>query len=475
MIPKGVGCEGCPALGWGRWMVPDERREGAQVELWGQNPGEYEERGQRCVAKSSTGAWTTDACASAPFLGPTGYTIFKSYAPVAGLSRDAISLHNVIRCRQHGTNDLPPLDQNVTKQIIQHCQAAYYRPTDAKLVIAEGAYALYAATGEDGGWNSAEEKPRYKGVGARSMDGWRGWVLPYTPFRRGSFTDVYTPLVSDRRVLAMFHTAFLFRAPWYLPAAKRDWARVPQILRGAWPEPLPPLDPSHPSEWPAEAAFDTEFHTEYGRQILTRYSMFTDGVGGPHLWVVESDGVHNWPIIRSRPRVIMHNIEADYEHFYELTGTRDIDIEDTMFAHACNWSDLDHDLDFLGSMDARINRWKHLMRTNPRVYAGGDAVGTWDAWQSAKRSFRQDPDSEKVYRTQVLPLFPIIARARTHGVRVDGARVLVALDALDEQCASAERVAQAWAGWPLGLGSSQQVAKQLYDVEGLGAKAKGRH
>ena len=455
-------------------MVPDERRENAAVEIWGQNPGSFEEEGARCVEKTAVGAWRTEPCDPAPFLGPTGFTLEKSYYPVAGVQRSDLSLHNVIRCRQHGTNDLPELKHNLTRQIVRHCQNAHYRPTNAKLVITEGAYALYAATGEDGGWNSPHEKPPYKGVGARTVDGWRGWVLPYSPFERRSYTNIYTPEPGSRKVLAMYHTAFLFRAPWYTPAAKRDWARVPQILHGVWPQPLPPIDPGHPTEWPQEAAFDTEFHTQHGRQVLTRYSMFSDGVGGPHLWVVESTGVCSWPVIRHRPRVIMHNIEADYEHFYELTGTRDIDIEDTMFAHAVNWSDLDHDLDFLGSMDARINRWKHLMRTNPRVYAGGDAVGTWDAWQAAKRYFRSDPQSEKVYREQVLPLFPIIARARKHGVRVHGPRVREALAALDDQCASAERRAQAWAGYDLKLGSSQQVARQLYDVEKLGAKAKGK-
>jgi len=471
-VRKPSACDGCPARGWGEYYVPDERRPGAQIELWGQNPGEYEEKGARCVSKTSVGAWQTEPCSPAPFIGPTGYTLAKSYFPVAGVERGDLSLHNVIRCRQHGTNDLPELDRIVTKQIISHCQRAHYVPTDAKLVVTEGAYALYAATGEDGGWNAASEKPPYKKVGARTVDGWRGWVLPYSPEQRRSFTDLYTPRRDERCVLAMFHTAFLFRAPWYIPAAKRDWARVPQILRGLWPQPLPPIDPVHPSEWPLEAAFDTEFHTEYGRQILTRYSMFTDGVGGPHLWVVESDGVRAWPVIRERPTVVMHNIEADYEHFFELTGTRDIQIEDTMFAHAVNWSDLDHDLDFLGSMDARINRWKHLMRTNPRGYAGGDAVGTWDAWQSAKRSFRADPASERVYRDQVLPLFPIIARARKHGVRVDGQRVLRALGALDEQCNDAERRARAWTGRPMNLGSSQQVAAWLYDVEKLGKRGK---
>jgi DNA polymerase I-like protein with 3'-5' exonuclease and polymerase domains len=147
--------------------------------------------------------------------------------------------------------------------------------------------------------------------------------------------------------------------------------------------------------------------------------------------------------------------------------------EDTMLAHSVLWSDLPHTLDFLGSMHAKTNAWKHLFHANQVEYSGGDALGTWDVWTALSKEFEHDPASWEVYRDEVSPLTPIIMRATTEGLRLDRDRVRVATEALERRLAAIEAQAQAAVGWPINLGSPQQVEHWLYQVEGIGA-GRGR-
>ena len=162
----------------------------------------------------------------------------------------------------------------------------------------------------------------------------------------------------------------------------------------------------------------------------------------------------------------MHNIEADFDALTRILplGTV-IAVEDTMYQHSCTWSDLDHDLDFIGSVYSKVNRWKHLLRTNPRVYAGGDALGTWDSYVPMAQELERDPRVRKVYYEYQLPLAAIIRRARASGLRVVPERVGQALASMGQTQADAETAAQAHCGWPINLGSAAQVSHELYTVE----------
>ena len=457
---KPVQCTGCPFEKTSKFFVPDEYRPGASVLLTFQNPGQDEELGRKYLWRDSVGFPMYEPHPPAPLLGPTGYLLESKYLPLAGLAREDVSLANVIRCRPNGKNDLPLVTHLTYRQAVAHCQHHYFRPPESTtLIVAAGDYALHAMTGEDG-----TESPGHKI--SRSVEGWRGWLLPYNPhpLPKMTFTDIYQPRLGQVSVLATFHIAYLWKAPWYEPCVNRDWAMVREILEGRWPVPFPRILESPVTTWPDLSAYDTEFYVKAdGTSVLTRYSLRSkDG-----LWVVEAgDALGIAPKVgKVTPTVIFHNTEADARHLNDLLGGSEIFVEDSMHLHSVLYNDLDHDLDFLGSMHGSHNRTKHLLYSNPRVYSGGDATMTWDAWHDMQRSLARDPQSKRVYYDFQLPLIPIIARATLTGAKVNTERVKQALEALSSRQKETIDRAQASVGWPMNLNSTKYLLHRLYEVE----------
>lgn len=444
-------------------MIP-----GSEVVLLSQNPGVDEETGRRLVAYTGPRHRVYEPHPPAPLLGPTGYELGRKYLPLAGLERGkTVSLANPIRCRPDGKNEL--LLDATTKLAVEHCQFHYYRPpVSTQLVVAEGAVALYAATGEDG-----TDSPGHKI--SRGIEGWRGWILPWNPPPQPKrvWTSVYTPDPGDVIVLPTFHLAYLFRAPWYTPVSQRDWSKVQPVLQGKWPEPFPQVHPLPPNPWPSRFAFDTEYHED----TLVRYSVASRARGDqPVVWVVEAS-VHRPPdTLPSTLTVAFHHVEADLDYLMDLLRPHQVavNIEDTMFQHAVLYADLDHDLDFVGSLYARTNRWKHLLRTNPRVYAGGDALGTLDSHIALSQELDRDPQVKKVYYEYQLPLAGVIHKARRYGLRVIPERVEQALLTMEQAQEEATFLAQSHVGWPLNLGSAAQVGRELYEIERVHLNEMGR-
>ena len=463
---KPPSCRGCPFEHKGRYWVPDEIIPDSEVTILSQAPGADEEAGRKLIAYEGAHK-VYEPHPPAPLLGTTGYDLGRKYLPLAGLERGHnVSLANPIRCRVNNSNELPPIKDKVLKQAVEHCQRVYYRPPEStKLVVAEGAVALYAATGEDG-----TDSPGHKI--SRGIEGWRGWLLPWNPPPKPKrvWTDIWYPGLGDLPVLATYHLASLYRSPWLTPVSQRDWSKVQPMLQGKWPEPFPRVNPVPPDVWPSKVAFDTEFWEDGGRQHLIRYSMTTRRVpGAPELWVVEAQA-HQVPLhVPSPLTVAFHSMEADVDHLHTLLGHHNVQlkIEDSMYLHAVLAADLDHDLDFVGSLYGRVNRTKHLLRTNPRVYAGGDALMTWDAYEALQGELDRDPQVKNVYYTYQLPLAGIIHKARARGLRVIPGRVEQALQAMGQAQTEAEALAQAHVGWPLNLQSTQQVGHELFEVEGL--------
>jgi hypothetical protein len=252
----------------------------------------------------------------------------------------------------------------------------------------------------------------------------------------------------------------VYEAPWLKPAVLRDWQKFGELLAGRWPRPLPRIQ-RRMAAWPREFAFDTEFYEVRGEQRLTRWSAATND----EVWVVEAGAGFPAPPTEP-PLVIMHQADADIDRLGEFFGGTEILHEDTMYAHHALHAELAHDLDFMGSLYARTNRWKHLSQRNPVVYAGGDAYGTWDVWQGLRRELARDPQVERVYRECLLPLLQLISKARRVGVRVHSGRAAESVRALRQTQAQEILKAQASAGWPLNLSSGPQVIAQGYDVEG---------
>src|SRR5574338_1016641 len=455
MLPKPDTCRGCPFYGTGRGFVPDELRP-VPVLVLGQAPGSHEEAGERLVARAGkVKRW--EPAAPAPFLGDAGYDLGRTYLPLAGLTRDDVSLCSVVRCGVGHGGPLPPITHTAVRRAIQHCQRAHFAPpAETRVVIALGEWPLWAATGEDGG-----DPPPY-GI-SRKVGGWRGWTLPYSPFMRQALPNIWTPNSSTSGVGCVYvslHPASIYESPWMKPAAMRDWQKLGELLAGRWPRPLPPVERTM-ARWPDEFAYDTEFYEHAGRQVLTRWS----ASDGERVWVVEASEPHP-PHLNRNYHVVLHQADADVDTLEGTLGPR-YSLDDTMYAHAALHAELAHDLDFLGSLYARTNRWKHLVRTNPVVYSAGDALGTWDVWRALRAELARDHDTRRVYETCLLPLLPIVARARRMGIRVEQKRAEASVRALREAQRVLQLGAMAAAGWPLSLSSAKQVTTHLYDVEGL--------
>ena len=470
MIPKPSTCDGCPVKPLSPYWVPDEVVPGAPVFILLQNPGENEVKGRRFLGYSG-GSERWESHPPAPAIGKTGHFQEQRMFPLAGLERGInVNIGNVIRCRWGNTNELPPLSDVRVREAIIHCQRQHYRPPAATtLVVVQGEYALWAMTREAG--HATKEITDEESEKGRTISSWRGWLLPRTPPTSPfdaplEHRTIYTPKPHEVPVLAMYHTAYLFRAPWERTAAQRDWAKVGEFLAGRWPEPLPSIQRRPPDRWPVLSAFDTEFDPGTGH--LIRYSMaYRDKrVPEPRVWVVESGyNLLTLPELPSVPPVvIMHNSPADLRYLGDILGGHDIEIEDTMIQHSLLWSDLAHNLGYLGSLYARTNRWKHLQDTNPVEYSAGDALGTWDAWSAMTHELDRDPATARLYATFV-PLLPLIARSEAHGSRVNQQRVKEVIAELGVEQREATRQAQAHCGYPINMGSSAQVGRWLYDVE----------
>jgi len=168
MRPKLEACKGCPLYGDAQGFVPDELREDARVLILAQNPGADEEAGQRIVGYEYAGRRRVpikepNPTGPAPLIGATGYDMEHEYFPHAGLERGAVSLANVLKCRQvvagKRTNDLPT--GKLLAQAVAHCTTAHLRiPPRTKLIVAMGGLAA-KVTGCPGG-----------------ISAWRGFTYP---------------------------------------------------------------------------------------------------------------------------------------------------------------------------------------------------------------------------------------------------------------------------------------------------------
>jgi hypothetical protein len=281
----------------------------------------------------------------------------------------------------------------------------------------------------------------------------------------GGFTTTFLP------VLAVNHLAYIFRYPSASIYAKLDWAKIPKILKGTWPRKPTPILDTPPVVLPRRFAFDTEFDPRVG--YFLRYSMAYPTLPTNELVVrvVEKHVVENspFPVCLHPPLVIAHHILADIDFLEEHFNLREggYRYDDTMHQHAVLWAGLDHDLNTLGSLYAPINRWKHLEQSNPRVYSGGDAEGTYYCWAALDRELNADPGSRRIYDDIQIRLVQHIRKSKRIGIKVlQQPSIEIARD-LQGKVDELQVEAEALAGWPINLKSDLQTAQQLFDSERL--------
>ena len=434
-VAENPSCVGCPLYGDGSQpYTPDQHKQGATVEV------RFE---------------TTDSSrAGLPKLE-------RDYYKLAGLASAQVSVSHAVRCGVTLPAPVSPAQWEAGKRGdlergVRFCDRAHGGVRSrgsvgsVGLVVALGDLALQSATGQ------------------RSAHEWRGCLLPYQSKSDSWLNDIWTPGQGETSTLAMVPLEDLHGLPTLGYAMQSDWKKVGKVLRGEWPVKWPGFITEPPKQWPRVSAFDTEFDPRTG--VLERYSLYA-GQGQP--WVIEASNVQRLEL-PGEVTVVMHNVEADIAHLQGFLQGGSIKTEDTMLMHSVLWSDLPHSLEYLGSVFARINRWKHLFHRNSKVYSGGDALGTWDVYVGLVREMQADPQSAWVYRNAVFPLTSTIMEAEIAGLRVDQDRVQTALayhTALQDE---AEQEAQAYSGYPMNLGSPDQIGRWLYEVERVGAKKRSR-
>lgn len=440
MNPKPSTCEGCILYGNGKGFVPDTILPHSKVLIKGQNPGECEEQGHRVTGYSGSRP-VYDKAQPGPFLGPTGYQLDHTFLPLAGLSREDISVSNAIRCRWKGGNELP--SGKVLKEAIKHCSQYNVVPASVKVTVAMGGVA----------WMSLDGPP--------SITDWRGSLHPTKP------------------VYATIHLADLYRDSRMDVVTRRDYVKLGKLLKGLWPIPLPQVVTPHDnlSGWLKAAlnvpflAIDTEYDPTTKRLLL----FGAGGLGISTLQINMSDPFHRVAakgivaqVLRAKS-IVYHNALADVpilRHNFSLSWEHHNRFEDTMQAHAILWSELPHDLGFLASIYGGRPAYKHLSHETPLFYHQCDVAETVAVWAALRSELERDLDSKKVYYTQ-MRLLPYIDESMSRGIATDPAKVKEAGEAYAQRVSQAQSLATISVGWPINLASPAQIQHQLYEIEHL--------
>ena len=481
LLPKPHTCSGCPLWGDGRGWVPDRLVEGSAVALVCQNPGQMEEQGQR-VTGYIQGKPATEPCAPQPLTGPTGWAVETTWLPKAGLRRDDVSYLNILKCRwiNHGkrTNHLPK-DKSYY-QAVRHCMAAHFRvPDSVTTLVACGDHAFKALGG------AALRQPDGKPA---TISSYRGYMLP----------EKY----EGRTVYAVIHPADHFRERSGLLPARLDWLRLGKLLRGEWPETIPPssvlMDVAQVHQlfdildtllW---VVVDTEYAPDSKFLKLIGIGGWQDGtqqggsggscVGGQLEWahsdaqtgtrqafiqryaqLIRRTPVWFWNAKADLP-VLQQNIHVGGERF-----TNYVHYDDAMLLHHVLWSDQAHDLEFVASLLGRYTKLKHLSRTEPILYNWGDVIETIQIVRALKAQVRLDPRLDAVYERK-RRLLPIIIERETLGLRVNQERVAAAIPQYEAKLSEVAELAAAYCGYPINLlspGKAGQLARYLNEVEGF--------
>ena len=294
------------------------------------------------------------------------------------------------------------------------------------------------------------------------------------------------------QALATLHLADLWRDPAMKWPTRLDWSKIPSALAGTWPKPVPPRyifkggSTLQLAEEFAQAlrapfvAIDTEFDrdtreitllgigwpvngTVYGIQVQRALFVPTlrDIVGGLLRDVVSRVPVVFQNAVADIP-VLAKAFDIQYQHY--------VRIDDSMLSHALLWSEWPHTLEFLASIYGQYPKLKHLAATDALLYNWGDVIETVSVWLALQKELTLDGRVRDVYESQSLPLILHLIAAHARGIRVNHSRVVPAHDQLADRLVSATVLAAAHTGWPINIGSDDQVAHWLYTVEGLPAQ-----
>jgi uracil-DNA glycosylase family 4 len=476
MLPKPEGCVGCGLYGDGRGWVPDLINPSATVTLVAQNPGQLEEQGLR-ITEYIAGKPRTEPCTHQPLTGATGYQVDTKWLPKAGLTRDDVSLMNVLKCRLivngKRSNHMPT--GKLLKEAVKHCSQYFKVPANTKLIVAMGQHAFHTL----GGANL--RKPNGKPAGVYDYRGY--YLLPET--------------YNEIPVFTVVHPADLFRDRSMLVPTALDWRRIHKHLIGSWPKPIPDRVMLNTPEQVDElfnrlqeapwVVVDTEYAPD--SHILNLVGIGAPDMEGGTVFGGQVTWVHSYAQLGTRQNFVSRftrlakttpiwfwNAKADvpvlakawgWNLDYNSIKQQYVQLHDGMILHHSLWSDYEHSLEYAASTLGEYTKLKHLARTDPLLYNWGDVIETVEVIIKLKHQLTLDTQVEAAYERK-RRLLPVIIEREHLGLRTNQSYIAEMLIKYEDRLHDTEKLAAAYCGYEINLmspGKSGQVARHLLDYE----------
>ena len=298
------------------------------------------------------------------------------------------------------------------------------------------------------------------------------------------------------RTLITYAPSHLTTNPKLRHALVLDWRKIPYILAGEYPKPLPPrkwfTNDQADQDWirgACTAAFwvvDTEY--VMGKPGTPSRLTLIGGYypGAPYIlqyWWHTSNDMNlafwsaYWRIISATPTSFW-NAVADIPVIQYQTGLTYANyrrIEDPMLMHALLYSEWRHSLEFVTSTHGQHVKVKHKMAEAVAEYHAGDLAETLVCHQALAQEMSNDAGSTQVYERQSLPLIPIILNSsHTRGIRVDRSAVVEAIGVSQGLIHEAFALARVACGYAINLRSETQVKEYLYDIAKFAVQSSGK-
>ena len=464
MHNKPSTCQGCPLYKIGHGFVPDEVRP-SKVALISMNPSKDDAQGRHLVGYAGPKQPLYETKAPAPFLGHAGWMLENTYLPLAGLRREDVSLHHVLKCH---LPHRPNWDTLLAAQ--HHCVSKHLTTSDEcqlLITVGEDAWKLY--------------HPDFP------LGEWRGFLGP-TPLKGGA--KIYATTHPHDHWWKKGESSVDCRDPHTRFITRLDWKKIPKILSGEWPLPIPDQCIASPSTrgqfirlleeatCQTELMVDTEFivsngllthvgatwsSAQTGKPTVKGFQM--EWVRGSATSVERSIFMRYWNILCQKVPMGFWNAKADLPIIQRNLHRVPDRIEDPMQAHSCLWPDMPHDYEFVASIYGKYPKLKHLSKENILLYHWGDMIDLVWIWDELKKEFVHEQSCETKYRAQRLPLIPILLEREEAGILVSQEKIEEKIPQYHDLAYAATILAQAYCGFPLNLGSPNQMVSYLSSSE----------
>jgi len=159
----------------------------------------------------------------------------------------------------------------------------------------------------------------------------------------------------------------------------------------------------------------------------------------------------------------MADIKVLRRHGFKIDPAMHFRLEDIMLADAVLDAEEAHDLGDINRRHGRLPDWKGLQYKAPKEYNAADVLAPVLLWKHHfVPAFERDPAAEAIYRDYSIAfLTEIQLETEEAGIRVDKTRPIPLWDKYSEKKEQASRLAVAACGWPINLGSPDDMKHQL--------------